>query len=135
MQYYRLTDAGISKAPLLSDEIEAKSGCREEMVLITTAGERLRKWGESAPLFESAKVEFLTPNSEEKKIRWVISSPMKDFHQSELYDLSSRVARKPVLTGLLSPAEENDDFYMSLARSGHLISVSQDRMIWLGDAD
>jgi hypothetical protein len=133
MQYYRLTEEGIIRAPLLSDEIEAKSGCRDEMVLTTTTGERLRKWGDSTPLFESAKIEFLTPDSEEKKIRWVISSPMKDFQQSELYDLSSRAAGKPVLTGLLSPIEESDDFYLSQARLGHLISVGPDRMIWLGD--
>jgi hypothetical protein len=135
VQYYRLSDKGLSKAPLLTDELEAKAGCREEMVLKTSTGERLRKWGSSMPLFESARVEFLAPSSEEKRIRWVISSPVKDFRQSELYDLKSRAAGGPVLTGLLTSLEEGDDPHSSLARSGHLISVGHDRLIWLGNPD
>lgn len=130
-QYYRFSDEGLTKAPLLSDELEAKSGCREEMILKTATGERLRKWGDSMPLFESASVAFLTPEPEEKQIRWVISSPIKDFHQSELYDLKLGAAAGPVLTGSLTPRDENDESQLSRVRSGHLISVGQDRLLWL----
>jgi hypothetical protein len=134
-QYYRLTDEGVSKAPLLSDEVEAKAGCREEIVFKTTTGERIRKWGDSVTLFESARVDFLTPSSEENQIRWVVSSPVKDFHPSELYDLKSPAAAGPVLTGMLTPLDDDDATQLSLAKSGHLISVGQDRLIWLGSSD
>jgi hypothetical protein len=129
-QYYRLSDEGLTKAPLLSDEFETKAGCHDSMILKTANGERLRKWGSPSPLFESAGIEFLAPRAEEEQIHWIISTPLKEFHQSELYDLQSEAA-EPVLTGLLMSPEKSDDSEPSSVGLGHVISVGQDRLLWL----
>jgi hypothetical protein len=129
VQYFRLSDLGLTKAPLLSDEIEAKAGCREEMILKTGTGDRLRKWGSPTALIESSGMKFLPPQPEGGQIRWLISSPSKNFQQSELIDLRS-LAGGPVLTGSLSLLEELNDPNPTSIRSGHVISVGQDRLLW-----